>query len=362
MTAPVIDIEPILAPIPGDNPCGEDLRYEAIYDEIKNLRKEGDTDMLEASDVKADWPKLVATTCEVLAGRSKDLQLAAWLTEGAVRVYGFAGLRDGLKVIIGLLENFWDNLYPEIDDGDLGLRNAPLNWLTEADRGARLSFRICEVPLCPSYGEEVFNWNYFNARNIPPRGPKEEQADFEARKAEGEEKAKKFEAAVAGQNLEYFLELRADLTEALDALRRLDAVMDEKFGREAAGITSPRKAIEEQVMVLLNRIIREKGGDAPPAPDGEAAGGNGSAQRAMVPAGGGGGPAGPIVNREDALRRLTELAEFFRITEPNSPLSAAISRAVELGRMPFDRLFLELVEDEAARAQIRKMFGIKAEG
>jgi type VI secretion system protein ImpA len=138
--------------------------------------------------------------------------------------------------------------------------------------------------------------------------------------------------------------------------------MDEKFGREAAGITSPRKAIEEQVMVLLNRIIREKGGDAPPAPDGEAAGGNGSAQRAMVPAGGGGGPAGPIVNREDALRRLTELAEFFRITEPNSPLSAAISRAVELGRMPFDRLFLELVEDEAARAQIRKMFGIKAEG
>jgi hypothetical protein len=30
-----VDIDEILAPIPGENPSGEDLRYTQLYDDIK---------------------------------------------------------------------------------------------------------------------------------------------------------------------------------------------------------------------------------------------------------------------------------------------------------------------------------------
>ena len=58
----------------------------------------------------------------VLARRSKDLQVAAWLTEALTRTYGFPGLRDGLRVLRGLHEAFWETLHPQIEDGDLEFR------------------------------------------------------------------------------------------------------------------------------------------------------------------------------------------------------------------------------------------------
>src|SRR5262245_35415219 len=118
----------VLIPVPGANPAGENLRYAPVYDKIKEARREDDDapqgDWRRERKL-ADWPLTVKLTAEALTKKSKDLQLAAWLTEALVRRNGMSGLMEGLQVLHGLVEAFWDSLYPEIEDGDAEFRAAP---------------------------------------------------------------------------------------------------------------------------------------------------------------------------------------------------------------------------------------------
>src|SRR6267142_77293 len=120
----VVDVEALLAPIPGDNPVGENLQYSA-YDEMREARRAEES--LPSGDwqrdVKAaEWPKVIDLTTSALASKTKDLQICAWLVEALVELYGFVGLRDGLNVMRGLHEQYWEQVYPQIDEGDLDAR------------------------------------------------------------------------------------------------------------------------------------------------------------------------------------------------------------------------------------------------
>src|SRR5205085_7122510 len=118
----------LLNPISAENPAGENLRYAPVYDKIKEARREDDDapqgDWKHERKV-ADWPLTIKLIGEVLATKSKDLQLAAWLAEAMLRREGVAGLREVLDVTRGFLENFWDTLYPELEDGDAEYRASP---------------------------------------------------------------------------------------------------------------------------------------------------------------------------------------------------------------------------------------------
>ena len=65
---------------------------------------------------------------EALATKSKDLQLAAWLAEAHVKREGFALVHPCLKLFQDLQEQFWETLYPVIEDGDVGMRAVPIEW------------------------------------------------------------------------------------------------------------------------------------------------------------------------------------------------------------------------------------------
>src|SRR5919198_3115941 len=112
----------LLNPVAGSSAGGENLRYSPIYDKIKEARREDDDAPLgdwQYQRKLADWPLVIKLASETIATKSKDLQLAAWLTEALLRKEGVAGLKEGLDLIRGLIENFWDGLYPEIEDGDV---------------------------------------------------------------------------------------------------------------------------------------------------------------------------------------------------------------------------------------------------
>src|SRR4051794_27360986 len=128
---PLVDLEALLAPIPGDNPAGTSLRYAGDYDEIKSLLPKPDRDAFEASGQEGQWSKLVQVTTQKLRDKSKDLTIAGWLTEGLVHLHGFAGLPDGFNLLHGLCDRFWDGVYPVTDEGDLEVRAAPLQSLLE---------------------------------------------------------------------------------------------------------------------------------------------------------------------------------------------------------------------------------------
>ena len=122
-------VDELLQPIAGANPSGQDLRYDPVYDAIKEARREDDDLNQGAWQTErkvADLPKIISLSTDALKKRTKDLQIAAWLTDALLRKEGFPGLAMGLKVCHGLLDKFWDTLYPPIEEDDLELRAAPL--------------------------------------------------------------------------------------------------------------------------------------------------------------------------------------------------------------------------------------------
>jgi len=111
----------LLNPIEGPNPSGANLRYDPLYDKIKEARREEDqppAGMTERDRKVADSPLVIKLTSDLLINKTKDLQLGAWLTEALVKQKGFAGLRDGLALNVGLIDKFWDTVHPELEDGD----------------------------------------------------------------------------------------------------------------------------------------------------------------------------------------------------------------------------------------------------
>src|SRR5580704_4435654 len=125
--------EDLLTPIPGETPSGANLRYDPVTDKIKEARRE-DLDVNQGvwkTALKtADFPAVVKMAGEALAKRGKDLQIAVWLVDAQIRKDSFAGLAPCFQFLHDLLEQYWDTLYPPIDeDGDMEVRAAPLVWL-----------------------------------------------------------------------------------------------------------------------------------------------------------------------------------------------------------------------------------------
>jgi type VI secretion system protein ImpA len=339
----------LLDPIPGDNPAGEDLRYEPIYDEIKQARfEEEDLPQGEWNRERkvADYRAVVRLAEEVLAKETKDLQVAAWLTEALLREEGFSGLRDGVALLKGLLESFWDHVYPEIDDGDLDFRAMPLSWV-----GGYLELAVKSVPL---NGEGHSFIDYIEAQKLGPEENATTGEEQEARRAAieaGTIPPEDFEASVQKTPKSFYKELVADMDASLDAIRELDELGTEKFGPEAPSYRVLREAVEE-VRRIGDRLLREKlEADPDPGPMGLADGameGSGpgitevGAAAGAVAADGAGstasGPAGgplPVepTSRDDAARRVAGVARYLRSERPTDPAPYLLLRGFRWGEL-----------------------------
>ena len=155
--------------------------------------------------------------------------VGAWLTEALIALYGFAGLRDAMRLLYGLLDQFWDSVYPQPDDGDLEPRAAPLVWLMDADRGARLPNRIREIALLPN-PQESFSWLFWKSRYPAPKGETEDEDTFARRKAEAQAREQRFESAASGADVAQVRVLYDDMQGAKSALADFDRIASERFG------------------------------------------------------------------------------------------------------------------------------------
>jgi type VI secretion system protein ImpA len=355
----LIDFARVLAPLSETEPCGVDLRWDTLYDEIKRARQQRDTAAFEGERAaEPDWHFVVDKGSELLSTRTKDLQIAGWLTEALLHLYGFAGVRDGLKVINGLIENFWEDVYPRPDEGDWEPRIGPLLWLTEPDRGAKLANLLREVPLAPntSGDGEVYGYVYWESRS--PKGGSDDYNAATRRTEEAARRAKQFDDAVAAAPRDYYFSLHEALQGCQAEVARLDAGLDQRLGREAPGTTAIRESLTA-CSDLVKRLMRSKGISLEPA--GEAAAGEGATGELAATAENGAvraGAAGPLTSREDAFRRLQEVAEFLRRTEPQSPVPYLIERAIAWGQMPFERLLQEMIKDSSVLGQVIELLGI----
>jgi len=102
-------LEALLAPLPGDNPTGTDVRYEDAFQDLK-----GEVDAAQSASGDADFGRVVELATTILTEESKDLTAACYLGLGLMRTEGLSGLGEGLDVVRLLCEAFWDDLYPPV--------------------------------------------------------------------------------------------------------------------------------------------------------------------------------------------------------------------------------------------------------
>jgi len=356
---PTVDIDALLLPIPGANPAGEPLRYAGSYDAIREARRA--EDVLAQGDWKrdvktADWPGVVGLAVAALTTRTKDLQIGVWLTEALVRLHGFAGLRDGFKVLRGLHERYWEPLYPLIEDGDPEPRLGPLDWLNE-----KLPPIAKAVAITRSRDGIAYSWlQWEESRLVENLSRQSPEAKAEAL-AEGKLSGEQFDKAVAGTPRAFYEPLFADLTEAWEEFVGLERVVDEKFGRQAPSLLDLKKALED-CQSLVEGITKKK---RQLEPDPVAVTNSRSAGRPPAVQAGDGRDEPVTVaprDREDALRRLKAVAAFFRQTEPHSPVSYLVQRAAHWGEMPLEAWLREVINDDGVLARVRETLGISPQG
>jgi len=334
--------EDLLNPIPGENPSGENLRYAPVFDKIKEARRadddapQGDWQFERKT---ADYAVVIKLAGEALATKSKDLQVAAWLTEAMLQKEGFQGLKAGLELIKGLIETFWDTLYPELDDGDAEMRAAPLEWL-----GTRMESALRGVPLT-SQGATWFQFK--ESRVVGYEATADTDAKVEARNAaiaEGKTSGEAWDAAVAATPKAFYAGMEETLDGILEVLGSLNALGEEKFG-DVAPSFGPMRTTLEEIRHTVHGLLQKKR-EVEPDEGAEAAVSEeepASVEEAQAEPAPGAAPAkrkpggGPItaepVDQDDAFQRVTAVASYLRRNDPSSPLPYLLLRGLRWGEL-----------------------------
>jgi len=334
-SAPILDFESLLAPIEGANPAGEALPF-TVRVKLDELRKEINPSAFAPNDPRrpetaqpADWAGIEELARETLTRTSKDLQVAARLTEALVKRHGFGGLRDGLRLMRRMVEDSWDRIHPVIQDGDLEVRAAWFNWLDDEMKGPQFPYTIRSVPLAKVGEEQKFGWQHWK----------------DAQEARGPVTADAFDKAVTATPREYCQKVVDDIAESASELTELSKVLSAKMGEAAPGLAQMRRALLE-CQTLAQQILKRKG--PPPAPA------TAAAPAESAPAGEpAAAPAAPRpLTREDVLARLADASALLIQMEPQSPVAYMIQRAVKLARLPMPELMRILVRDPGVLGQL----------
>jgi type VI secretion system protein ImpA len=343
-----IEVQDLVQPIPGANPAGESLRYKGTYDSIADARREDDPSLSQGiykSTLKrADWTTVEAICVEALTNRSKDLQIAGWLLEAWLHLHGFAGVTNGLRLLAGLCEQFWDHLYPALEVNDLEGRLAPFEWIEQ-----KLTLKLKQIPLTLpgnainesySYVDWESACHFENLAMKDPRALQEALAKINPTVAT-------FRTALTATDLGFHLELGQDLNEALESCLAVEQVLDQKCGKDAPGLRQFKEALS-LIQQLVSHDLHARDQQVAAVTEGldpvEAAAPEDELWS-----------SGPIRGRADAYRRLSEAADYLLRTEPHSPTPYLVMRAVEWGNMSLPELLQQIVRNEGEMDEIDRL-------
>jgi type VI secretion system protein ImpA len=359
----IINLEQTLLPITEDNRVGEDLRSDtspnALYYQIKDARSLARTAERQAAQdnespalALTNW-KLLSNLCvKALSEQTKDLELACWLTEALVRTNGFDGLIEGFRLLRGLVENYWPAVYPteEEEDGWAAKLAALVGLNGESNAGTLITPIHC-IPITEQIdGRSYATWEYQQALETA------KLADPEAKKqriASGSVTLEQIQAAVSSTKKEFYLALDADLQNCAAEFDTLYKVLAEKCGEFCPPSSNIRHAIEDcagAVKTLTkNMFAADDSVQLNSAEDaGSATSFTGDSNASFV--------AG---DRKSAFAQIAKVADFFRRTEPHSPLSYLLERAVRWGDMTLPDLMKELLADSNSYFSYCKLVGIE---
>jgi len=342
-----IDIESLLGEIGTEPPCGPDLRYDPAYLELERPLQARPG---EDEEGEPNWGEVRERGVELL-GRAKDLRVASYLALALLKTDGIAGMRDGLAVLRGLLERFWDDVHPQLDPDD---NNDPLERLNiivslSAPEGSHqdpmmFKQRLREVPLCNSRQLGRFSLRDILIAEGKLTPPAESQATAPEMSV--------IDAAFEDTSTEELNELVQVAEEGIDHIKGIEAALRSQVDSDRV----PDLSGCQEVLADIQRRVQNylvKRGAAPSAAEGETGtvGQKRSGKEKPL--------SGEIRSPKDVLSALEKVCQYYELHEPSSPVPLLLRRAQRL----VSKSFLEIVRDlspETTR-QIESIGGIRGD-
>jgi type VI secretion system protein ImpA len=364
-----LDVERLLKPISSMDPTGTFLLYEGTYDRIREARRADSPELprdIWDHDLKvADWERVASLCVEALETRTKDVQIAAWLVEAITHLRGFAGLAEGLDLILALCTEYWDEIHPPLSE-DGGFRAAPFHWLNE-----KFAPDVMGIPIAIPEGEpsEAVTWNDWKRAAWLENMRNRNRGDTEIEEQIEESITQEiFGKRVARTPRQHFETQKALLGRAVSALRRLEVLLDVRLGENSPSLVRLR----EHALTLhewTDTILRTSPAQLESAPEtfpeaaaaesteGEAqptaSEAKASHRERMV--------APEFRGRQDAYRRIEQAARYLQTIEPHSPAPYLILRAVSWGEKPLAELIVELRRNGLDLDSLSSLLGLNQE-
>jgi len=325
-----MDVDGLVHPIGEGAPCGTDLEDTQQLAAIDAFRIFGQATPFSAD---TDWRAINAAALEALEV-SHDFRLLAHVAAAQLRLTGLQPFIDSLTVAARWLEDYYADVFPRIDD-DAVLRKNALNYF--ADRMAVID-ALRRVPLATHRQLGSYNLRHI-AIATGQQAPSEEEAASPPTEA-------LINAAFEASPQEDLVQLVASIDTGLAALKAIDAAMVARNGVQAAPDTAPLSEVLTRMREPVAKHVR--------APVIEAAAGGAETAGGETAAA---GVPGQIRNREDAVRSLEAVADFFRRSEPSSPVPMFVDRAKRLISRDFLEVLAELAPDSLAA--VKQVGGIR---
>ncbi len=311
------DVEALLAPVSEDNPVGADLSYDAGRQEIEAVFETSAAGEGAGSDIS--W-RDVLSLIEKQCAQTKDLWLAGYMMRAGARMGRIETVAQGAQFLAGLMDSYWDTVHPQLDEYGFQGRKAPVESLTKLGEFIN-PLKATVLIRHPRLGEYSSN-------------------DIErfAREGDSADGYGMFRAAMAEMAQEDLEAVVAQVDEIKTGIARADAIMTMNAGSETSVNFQPTydalSGIRKSLISFLPGSAEDEAGEETSSGGDYASSGS---------SGGGRGAPGSIESREDVMRALDAISDYYRRKEPTSPVPLALRRAREWVTLDF----LQVLEDIA---------------
>src|SRR5579872_862451 len=266
-TPAILNFDSLLAPISPEQPTGVNLKADSAPDNLYHkIKRDADASrtserLLRVAERNDDgsvkdkidppvWRKVMEQAIVALATKTKDLWIASWLIESLVREHGFAGLRDGFRLVRELSERYWEQLHPALDEADAAdgeyTTVVQLSRLVGGETEGTLRAPVLQIPIASSSRHgELSSADYLLAEDL------EKMTDPVARQnriAAGGVTFSQFEQSAGDTSADFYRALLEDLDGCLHEYMKMCEVLEQKCVDADGNVLAPAVSETERLL------------------------------------------------------------------------------------------------------------------
>lgn len=336
----VLDLESLLKPVSDDAPCGRDLEYEEPFLSLQELAR-GKPEQVIGDQVRPAqepaWPK-VREAAEGLFSSTKDLRVAGILHMSLLKTAGVAGLESGLALMHGMLDRYWDHLFPMLDADDDNDPTFRVNSLIAAIVSEEA---LATLRLAPLVESRQFGKHSLRAYRIATGTLRVDSAET----VDPAQELARIEGAFGDVPTEALSATAALLNAAGEHLNGIQHILLDK----ADGIPDDLKTLAadlREMKSLLDGQLAKRGVDAGAAAAEGSTEAGGGAETSSQPI------SGAIRNRSDVITTIDKICDYYARSEPSSPVPLLLQRAKRLVNKDFMDILRDLAPNGVSEAEV----------